>query len=97
LRVNPDCCTFVKQLEPAMLNAYLRKSGGSLIMTIPASYAEQNGLDAGSCVSVDINGAELRVKPGRKRKTLAELLAATPSDAGRVEGWDEMPAVGAEL
>ena len=40
-----------------MLNAYLRKSGGSLIMTIPASYAEQNGLDAGSCVSVDINGA----------------------------------------
>jgi len=44
-----------------MLNAYLRKSGGSLIMTIPASYAEQNGLDAGSCVSVDINGIELKV------------------------------------
>ena len=80
-----------------MLNAYLRKSGGSLIMTIPPSYADQNGLDAGSCVSVDINGAELKVKPGPKGKTLAELLGATPADAGRVEGWDEMPAVGAEL
>jgi hypothetical protein len=44
-----------------------------------------------------LDGTELRVKPGRKRKTLAELLAATPSDAGRVEGWDEMPAVGTEL
>jgi len=80
-----------------MLNAYLRKSGGSLIMTIPASYAEQNGLDAGSCVSVDIHGSELKVKPSRKRKTLAELLDATPSNATRVEGWDDMQPVGAEF
>lgn len=66
-------------------------------MNIPSSYAEQNGLDAGSCVYVDINGAELKVKPGRKRRTLAELLAATPADAGRVADWDDMQAVGAEL
>lgn len=80
-----------------MLNAYLRKSGGSLIMTIPASYAEQNNLDAGSCVSVDINGVELKVKPSRKRKTLAELLVATPPNVGRVKGWDDMPSIGTEL
>jgi antitoxin ChpS len=80
-----------------MLNAYLRKSGGSLIMTIPSSYAEQNGLDAGSCVSVDINGNELKVTPDRKRKKLSELLAATPHDVSRVEGWDTMQPVGAEL
>lgn len=80
-----------------MLNAYLRRSGGSLIMTIPSSYAEQNHLDAGSCVSVDINGAELKVKPGRQRPKLSELLAATPIESTRVAGWDEMPAVGAEL
>lgn len=80
-----------------MLNAYLRRSGGSLIMTIPSSYAEQNHLDAGSCVSVDINGVELKVKPGRQRPKLAELLAATPLEPNRVSGWDEMPAVGAEL
>jgi antitoxin ChpS len=80
-----------------MLSAYLRKSGGSLIMTIPSSYAEQNHLDAGSCVSVDINGAELKVKPGRQRPKLSELLAATPIENARVAGWDEMSAVGVEL
>ena len=80
-----------------MLTAYLRKSGGSLIMTIPSSYAEQNSLDAGSRVSVDINGVELKVKPGRRRPTLSELLAATPVESARVAGWDEMPAVGGEL
>lgn len=80
-----------------MVKTYIRKSGGSLIMTIPTAYAEQNGLDAGSCVSVNIHSKEIKVKTMRKRKTLAELLAATHSDAGWVEGWDDMPPVGAEL
>ena len=80
-----------------MLNASLRRSGGSLIMTIPPSYVEQNHLDAGSRVFVEINGAELKVKPGRRRPKLAELLAATPENLARVAGWDEMPDVGAEL
>ena len=82
-----------------MLNALLRRSGGSLIMTIPQSYVEQNHLDAGSRVLVEINGAELRVKPGRQRPKLSELLASTPADAGlcRAEGWEEMPSVGGEL
>jgi len=80
-----------------MLNAYLRKSGGSLIMTIPASYAEQNHLDAGSCVSVDINGTELKVQPGRQRLKLSELLLATPLTDARVDAWDAMPNVGTEL
>lgn len=80
-----------------MLSAYLRKSGGSLIMTIPTSYAEQNSLEAGSCVSVDINGKELKVMPQRHIPKLEELLAATPLGKSRVEGWDEMPSVGGEL
>jgi len=80
-----------------MLNASLRRSGGSLIMTIPQSYVEQNHLDAGSRVSVEINGAELKVKPGRQRLKLSDLLAATPDGLCRAEGWDEMPATGAEL
>jgi antitoxin ChpS len=79
-----------------MLNASLRRSGGSLIMTIPQSYIEQNHLDAGSRVQVEIN--ELRVKPGRQRPKLSELLASTPDAAeSRAEGWEEMPRVGAEL
>ena len=80
-----------------MLNASLRRSGGSLIMTIPPSYVEQNQLDAGSRVFVEINGAELKVKPGRQRRKLSELLAATPENLVRVADWDEMPALGAEL
>ncbi len=80
-----------------MLTASLRRSGGSLILTIPQSYVEQNHLDAGSKMSIEIQGAELKVKPGRQRLKLADLLAATPDDVPRVDGWDDMPSVGAEL
>ena len=80
-----------------MLNASLRRSGGSLILTIPQSYVEQNHLDAGSRVVVEINGTELKVKPGRQRPKLAELLAATPKNQVRVVGWDDMAEVGIEL
>ena len=79
-----------------MLNASLRRSGGSLIMTIPQSYVEQNHLDAGSRVMVEINGAELKVKPGRQRPKLADLLAATPEGLCRADGCDDMPATGGE-
>jgi antitoxin component of MazEF toxin-antitoxin module len=65
-------------------------------MTIPPSYAEQNGLKDGSRVYLSTDGNELTVRPSRKRKTLAELLAATPQKLGRVDGWDEMQPVGAE-
>jgi len=79
-----------------MLTASLRRSGGSLIVTIPQSYVEQNHLGAGARLSVEISGTELRFKPARPRRSLAELLAATPEGLHRVEGWDELPVVGAE-
>ena len=80
-----------------MLSASLRRSGGSLILTIPQTYVEQNHLNAGSRMSVEINGAELKVKPGRGRPKLSELLAATPDGLVRTDGWDEMPLAGGEL
>ena len=80
-----------------MLTAALRRSGGSLIVTVPQSYAEQNHLDAGSKLLLEINGDELRLKPGRPRLNLAELLAATPDGLQRVENWDEMSVGGNEL
>ncbi len=80
-----------------MLNASLRRSGGSLIMTIPQSYIEQNHLDAGSRVLVEINGAELKVRPGRERLKLSDLLDDTPEGLCRAPGWDEMPISGEEL
>lgn len=80
-----------------MFTSSLRRSGGSLIMTIPQAYVEQNTLRAGSLVAVEIAGEELRLKPARKRKTLSELLAATPEGLNRIDGWDEMPQTGMEL
>jgi antitoxin ParD1/3/4 len=63
---------------------------------IPQSYVEQNHLEAGSKLALEIAGQELRIKPAKPRRSLAELLAATPDGLQRVEGWDEMPAVGEE-
>ena len=80
-----------------MLTASLRRSGGSLIVTVPQMYVEQNMLKAGSLLAVEISGQELRLKPARERKGLAELLAATPEGLQRVEGWDDMPQAGGEL
>lgn len=79
-----------------MLSASLRRSGGSLILTVPQAYIEQNHLEPGAKLAVEIVGAELRLKPAKPRRSLAELLAATPEGLQRVEGWDEMPAVGQE-
>lgn len=80
-----------------MLTASLRRSGGSLIVTIPQAYVEQNHLDAGSRLTVEIVGEELKLKPTRSRPKLSELLAATPEGLHRVDGWEEMPAAGDEL
>ena len=80
-----------------MLNASLRRSGGSLILTIPQSYIDQNQLGPGSKMALEIDGAELRLKPARSRLSLAELLAATPDGDHRVAGWDDLARGGAEL
>ena len=80
-----------------MLHASLRRSGGSYIMTVPLSYVEQNHLDAGSRLAIEIVGDELKIRPQRQRKTLAELLKATPRGLCRAGGWDEVGAAGAEL
>jgi antitoxin ChpS len=67
-----------------------------MIVTVPQSYVEQNHLEAGAKLSVKIVGTELCLTPVRPRRRLADLLAATPEGLYRVEGWDEMPSVGAE-
>jgi antitoxin ChpS len=79
-----------------MLIAALRRSGGSLILTIPQSYAEQNHLEAGSRLALEIEGQELRLRPARQHRSLGELLDATPEGLHRVDGWDELPDTGDE-
>lgn len=66
-------------------------------MTVPLSYVEQNHLNAGSRLAIEIVGDELKIKPQRARKSLRELLDETPVGLCRAAGWDELGAVGGEL
>jgi antitoxin ChpS len=80
-----------------MLNASLRRSGGSFIMTVPLAYIEQNHLSAGARMAIEIVGDELKIRPQRPRQSLSDLLVATPPGLCRADGWDEMGEIGAEL
>ncbi len=49
-------------------------------------------------MALEIDGAELRLKPVRRSsKTLAELLAQTPDGLHRVEDWEGLAPAGTEL
>ncbi|SDK14156.1 antitoxin ChpS [Methylophilus rhizosphaerae] len=75
----------------------LRKAGGSLVMTVPKTFIDQNGLGEGSQVKLHLLGAKMTVEaPTRPRYSLADLMAEMPEGLPRVEGWDEIPSVGLE-
>lgn len=75
----------------------LRKSGGSLVMTVPKVFIDQNGLGDGSQVELHLDGKMMTVEaPKRPRYKLSELIAEMPDGLPCVEGWDKMPAVGLE-
>lgn len=75
----------------------LRKAGGSLVMTVPKAFVDQNGLGEGSQVELHLMGKTMTVEaPTRLRYRLADLMAEMPQGLPRVEGWDEMPSVGLE-
>jgi antitoxin ChpS len=76
----------------------LRKAGGSLVMTVPKAFIDQNGLADGSQVELHLAGKKMTIEaPSRPQYKLADLLAEMPDGLPRVEGWDVMPAVGQEL
>ena len=79
-----------------MGSAVLRKSGGSLILTVPQSFVEQNRLRAGSKLDLEIAGTELKVRKARSGPRLSDSLAATPRGLNRAPGWDEMAPAGKE-
>lgn len=75
----------------------LRKAGGSLVMTVPKAFIDQNGLAEGSQVELHFFGQKMTVEaPSRPRYKLADLMAEMPEGLPSVEGWDEMPVVGLE-
>lgn len=75
----------------------LRRAGGSLVMTVPKAFIEQNGLSEGSQVELHLLGKKMTVEaPTRPRYKLADLIAEMPQGLPRVEGWEDMPPVGLE-
>jgi len=76
----------------------LRRAGGSLVMTVPKAFIEQNQLQEGSQVDLLLEGARMTVSASRKRRyKLEDLLAEMPGELPRVEGWDAMRRVGKEV
>lgn len=75
----------------------LRRAGGSLVMTVPKPFIEQNQLQEGSQVELLLEGTRMTVSASRKhRYKLDDLLAEMPGELSRVEGWDAMKPVGKE-
>ncbi len=75
----------------------LRKAGGSLVMTVPKAFVEQNGLGEGSKVKLHLHGKKMTIEaPIRPRYKLADLMAEMSEGLPRAEGWEEMPVVGLE-
>ena len=75
----------------------LRKAGGSLVMTVPKAFVEQNGLAEGSKVNLQLTGPTMTVEaPRRPRYKIADLMAEMSTRLPKVKGWDEMPAAGLE-
>ncbi|MEG3191410.1 AbrB/MazE/SpoVT family DNA-binding domain-containing protein [Lysobacter sp. D1-1-M9] len=77
--------------------AILRKSGGSIILSIPKSIAQSLAIEAGSAVELSVDGRKLSVVPARR--SLVDRLAAsprTPADWHRDDGLDDAPT-GREL
>jgi antitoxin component of MazEF toxin-antitoxin module len=77
----------------------LRKSGGSLIIAIPAFFTETNHLAAGDRVEITIEGQSMVVRPARRmhRYTLNQLLAEHEGGIPRLPEWEAMPPVGLEI
>ncbi len=76
----------------------LRRAGGSLVMTIPRAFIEQNQLQEGAKVDLLLEGARMTISVPRKhRYKLEELLAEMPGKLPRVKGWDAMRPVGKEV
>lgn len=75
----------------------LRRAGGSLVMTVPKAFIEQNGLNEGSQVELHLSGKKMTVEaPTRPRYKLSDLMAEMPQGLPKVHGWEDMPSVGLE-
>jgi antitoxin ChpS len=84
-----------------MTTTYLRKVGGSLMMSLPRPLLQQLHIGEGTQVGVYIEGDHLVVKPQQKpRYTLDELLSQCDTSAKKSREdneWLNNSAVGKEV
>ena len=76
----------------------LRRTGGSITLSIPKSIAKAMAVDAGSVVELVVEGRTLSATPAKR--TLADRLAASPKSPaqwGRDAEFLEDGPVGREL
>ena len=75
----------------------LRRAGGSLVMTVPKVFVEQNQLREGSQVDLLLEGVRMTVNaPQKRRYHLQDLMSEMPAELPRVAGWDETGDIGLE-
>lgn len=75
----------------------LRGFEGDLVITIPREFIDRNGLTEGSRVELHLAGKKMTVEvPSRPSYRVADLVAEMPEGLPRVQGWEQMPSVGAE-
>lgn len=67
--------------------ATLRRSGGSVILSIPKAIVDSLAVDAGSVVELTVNGRSLSVTPAKR--TLADRLAASPKSPAQWQRDDD--------
>lgn len=77
---------------------FLKKVDGLVMVELPSVYLHQQNLAAGSTVEIEIEGSKLVITPGKRRLTLADILAAAPKDSRtlRAKAWDELYTAGNE-
>ncbi len=80
----------------------LKKAGGSLVMTVPASVRDAMELSEGQRLSVVVDNGKIVLEPAtpRRRFTLDELLEQCDLDRPYSEDertWLDAPPVGREL
>lgn len=84
-------------------SAVLKKAGGSLVMTVPASARDALHLSEGTKVTISLAGGRLVLEPVKADKpkyALEELLAQCDFDAPYTDeerAWLDSPRVGREL
>ncbi len=77
----------------------LRRAGGSLVMTVPKAFIEQNKLHEGSKVNLMLEGDHMTITAPTKKNhySIEALMAEMPNGLPKVDGWDEMQATGLEV